>query len=95
MMITQLIGILAILYLASLVGAARYLRQTHAEVWNSLGQPSLLNWSINSSIKLGGYVFFKSAYRELHDAKLTGAIYALRALALVIIGLIILWKFSL
>jgi hypothetical protein len=91
---SQIIGALIVLYLGGLLFVARYLKTKHEEVWKSLGRPSLLNWSILSSFKLGAYVFFSGAYSKLSDTRLTYAIYGLRFLVILTIGTIIWWKLS-
>lgn len=90
--ISQLIGLLIILYLAGLLYVAHHLKLKHAEVWNSLGSPSLLNWSIKSSFRLGGYVFFSGAHSRLNDRQLTISIYLLRLLVVITIALIAWWR---
>ena len=51
------IGALIIVYLAGLLLVARRLKQSHKEAWLSLGSPSLLNWGISNSFRLGNFTF--------------------------------------
>ncbi|MGA9795959.1 MAG: hypothetical protein WBQ17_10550 [Rhizomicrobium sp.] len=88
---SQAIGLMVILYLAGLLIIARRLKSNHTDVWQGLGSPSLLNWSISNSFRLGGFVFFRRTYRSLSDATLSGLIWAVRALVLVIIAAIVVW----
>ena len=90
--VSQIIGGLIVLYLGGLLLVAHQLRAKHNEVWNSLGSPSLLNWSILSSFKLGRYVFFSGAHAKLNDRKLTVVIFCLRILIVLTVGLIVWWK---
>jgi len=90
--VSQIIGVLVIFYLAGLLGIARYLKAKHPSVWQLLGSPSLLNWSISSSLRLGSYVLFSGAHRQLTDQRLTFAIYGERILLLVVVLVIAYWK---
>lgn len=92
--VSQVIGALIFLYLFALLFIARYLKAKHEEVWESIGRPSLLNWSVSSSFKLGWYVFFRGAFKRLNDRRLAYAIYGVRVLAIVIAGVIIWWKLT-
>jgi hypothetical protein len=90
--VAQLIGGLVALYLIALLMIAGYLKRRHDVVWTSLGSPSLLNWSISSSFKLGGYVFLNGAHRRLDDRRLTAMIYGTRALVVLLVAVIWFWK---
>jgi hypothetical protein len=92
--VSQIIGCFIALYLAGLLLAAHQLKAKHGDVWNSLGRPSLLNWSILSSFKLGRYVFLSSAHAKLNDKQLTATVYCLRILFILTVGLIVWWKLS-
>jgi len=47
-----------------------YLKKNHYKTWESLGKPSFLNNSIQSSIKTKAFLF-KRKYLELNDATLS------------------------
>jgi len=91
--VSQIIGILVIIYLTALLGIARYLRIKHKAVWQSLGGPGLTNWFF-TSFKLAGYVLFSGAFRQLADRRLTLAIYATRGLVLALVATIVYWKLA-
>ena len=83
---------LVILYLAGLLVIAHRLKTNHNAVWVGLGRPSFLNWSISNSLALGGYIFFRNAFRQLDDRTLGRMIWAERAiLVLTIISAIMAW----
>ncbi|MGB8366591.1 MAG: hypothetical protein ACLQUZ_13995 [Rhizomicrobium sp.] len=88
---SQAIGLLIVLYLAGLLIIAQRLKKFHTGVWQSLGNPSLLNWSISNSFRLGAFVFFRSGYRTLDDTALARLIWAIRVLVLVIFAAIGIW----
>lgn len=90
--ISQIIGCLVFLYIGGLLYVAGHLQKKHNDVWTDLGEPSLLNWSILSSLKLFRFVFLSGAHGTLHDRPLTYEIYSLRSLAISLVGLIIWWK---
>lgn len=92
--VSQIIGALIVFYLGGLLYVARHLRIKHEEVWTSLGSPSLLNWSISSSFRLGWYVFFKGSFSKLDDRRLAYAVWSLRTLVVITIGVIIWWKLN-
>jgi hypothetical protein len=89
---SQVIGLLVVLYLAGLLIIARRLRTAHGAEWIDLGSPSLLNWSISNSFRLGAFVFFRSKYRRLGDPMLGWLVWIERAVALLVIALIVFWK---
>jgi hypothetical protein len=86
------IGGVSILYIIGMFGIARYLRAAHQSVWISIGSPSFLNSSISNGQKLNRYVLFSGAHHDLHDTRLTHAIWGLRLLILINIGLMVFWN---
>ena len=90
--LVKIIGVMVIIYLAILLGIARYLKAKHETVWLQLGSPSLLNWSIMSSSRLGSYVFLSGRHRNLHDGNLSSAIYFARAWVVIAFATIAVWK---
>jgi len=88
---SQMIGVLIILYLAMLLLIAQRLKRLHRSVWNGLGSPSLLNWSIANSFQLGNFVFLRGSYRSLKDINLSRMIWAVRIMFLVIASALLVW----
>ncbi|MGE3303628.1 MAG: hypothetical protein AB7M12_11000 [Hyphomonadaceae bacterium] len=85
------IGILVFLYLGSLLLVAGHLRRNHADVWDSLYKPSLLNWSVLSSFKLGRYALFSGAYVHLNDKMLSRLILSARAITILMVLAMAAW----
>jgi len=87
------IGLLVFLYLAGLLVIARRLKAVHNPVWIGLGSPSLLNWSISSSFRLGAFVFLHNGFSRLEDSALSWLVWSERAMLLVVVAVIAFWKF--
>jgi hypothetical protein len=92
--VSQVIGGLVIVHIAAALYVAYWLRAKHEEVWESLGRPSFLNWSMLSSFRLSVFVFLSGAHRKLNDNRPTYIIYGERILFIVIMGMIIWWKLN-
>lgn len=88
---SQTIGVLIIVYLGMLLLIADRLKRAHTAVWTDLGSPSLLNWSIVNSFKLGNFVFLQHSYRSLADTTLRNLIFAVRAVLVVIVCALVIW----
>jgi hypothetical protein len=88
---SQTIGVLVIVYLGLLLFISDRLKKFHATVWTQLGRPSLLNWSIANSFRLGNFVFLQRSYRSLDDTTLRNLIFGVRTVLIVISGCLIIW----
>lgn len=64
----------------------RRLKMQHPEVWNELGQPSLLNSTIKNGWKVAKFAT-SNGYKKLNDPTLTAYIWIGRALALAFLAL--------
>jgi hypothetical protein len=83
---STLVGILVIVYLAGALLIAKYLEKQHTQVWDKLGRPSLLNWGIANSARLGWTVLLGSSLVRLRDRKLSALVWTERALFVVCIA---------
>ena len=58
----------------------RYLRLNHGDVWNELGQPTMFNNSIHTSIRQLQFFIFSSRYKNLHDETVNAYVLLLRVM---------------
>ncbi len=85
---SRIIGVLVIVYLAGLLVVAQRLKGSHRELWSSLGSFSLLNWGVLNGMRLFRFVFLSGDHRRLGDRSLSASICGMRALILLITGMI-------
>jgi hypothetical protein len=61
-------------YIAFIGWFCSYLKKAHPEVWRSLGEPSLLNYSIRNSSRVNTFIWRN--YKDLNDRQLRTYIFA-------------------
>lgn len=72
-----------VVYISSNFFFSAYLKKHHNEVWQSLGSLSFSNWGVRNANRFGGYLLFRSAYKELKDSKATRYVMVIRLLVIV------------
>ena len=93
--IVWVVGAVVVIYLATAAYLMSYLRRAHPETWVRLGRPSF-GFEPNSIVSFSRtFVYLLSGeHRQLKDPKLSGLIWAVRALLVLAIGLMIVVKSS-
>ena len=75
-----------VIYWVCLFTFSSYLRKHHNETSHLLGSFGLDNWGTRNSLRVAGYMLFRSAYKTLNDQ--TAARYLMAIRTVVVISLL-------
>lgn len=84
-------SVLVISYLSGALLIAKRLEKSFPAVWDRIGRPSLSNWGIANSSRLGRAVLFGTSLRQLNDPRLSALVWMERILAAMILAALSVW----
>lgn len=77
-----------VVYLALAFGTCRRLRKEHSRTWSELGEPSLFNWTISTTLSILGFIWGRR-HATLDDPFLTKLVIATRLLFILLLILFV------
>lgn len=82
---------LVFIYFSGALLIAKRLEKNYPALWGRIGRPSLLNWGIANSSRLGHAVFFGSSLGGLNDRTLSALVCFERVIGGMILAVLGVW----